>query len=135
MVDEKQYFQTLALDEVGEAELITFLHFIGVPEDVDPRTLPQWPDWFKHRQSLRIGDVPFHHEDSIELVCTFEKPVLLVKGEGSNPYFHDGIDVLAEELPEARVVTFPGGHSPHVESMQPLLERFTEFPSKQNAAK
>jgi hypothetical protein len=68
-------------------------------------------------------------------VSTFEKPVLLVKGEGSNPYFHDGIDVLSEELPDARVVTFPGRHTPHVVSMQPFLERFTEFLSEQNAAK
>jgi pimeloyl-ACP methyl ester carboxylesterase len=130
VLEEQAYFQTLAKDNVSEGELITFLHFIGVPEDVDPRTLPQWLIWREHRQSIRIGDVPFRHNDSIDLVRAFDKPVLLVKGEGSNPYIHDGIDVLAEELPYARVVTFPGGHSAHIVSMQPFLERFTEFLSE-----
>ena len=135
VLDEQKYLQTLATDDVSEEQLITFTHIAGlVPEDVDPRTLPQWPVWFKHRQSLRIGDIEFRHEDSIELVRTFEKPVLLVKGEGSNPFLHAIIDVLAEEFPNARVVTFPGGHAPHIVSMQSFLERFTRFLSERNIA-
>jgi pimeloyl-ACP methyl ester carboxylesterase len=135
LLDEQKYMQTLATDDVSEAQLIEFMHvFRLVPEDADPRTLPQWPVWLKHRQSLRIGDTEYQHEDSIELVRRFEKPVLLVKGEGSNPYLHDILDVLAEEFPNARVVTFPGGHAPHIVSMQPFLKRFTCFLSERNAA-
>jgi pimeloyl-ACP methyl ester carboxylesterase len=73
-------------------------------------------------------------EDNIELVRTFEKPVLLVKGERSNPYLHDILDVLAEEFPYAQVATFPGGHAPHIESMQPFLKRFTRFLSERKPA-
>jgi pimeloyl-ACP methyl ester carboxylesterase len=133
LLDEQKYLQTLATDEVSEAQLIEIMHVFNLlPEDVDPRTLPQWPTWSKHRQSLRIGDVEFRYADSLELVRAFEKPVLLVKGEGSNPSMHAVTDVLAEELPNARVVTFPGGHAPHIVSMQPFLECFTRFLSERN---
>jgi pimeloyl-ACP methyl ester carboxylesterase len=77
-------------------------------------------------------DIPFHHKDSIELVREFDKPVLLVKGEGSSSITHKIIDVLAEEFPNARVVTFPGGHAPHIVSMQPFLESFGRFLSERN---
>ncbi|MDQ4074844.1 MAG: alpha/beta hydrolase [Chloroflexota bacterium] len=135
LLDEQQYMQTLATDDVSEEQMIRFTQRVGlVPEDVDPRTLPQWPVWYKHRQSLRVGDIEFRHDDSIELVRTFEKPVLLVKGEGSTPSLHASIDMLAEEFPNARVVTFPGGHAPHIVSMQPFLKCFTRFLSERNAA-
>jgi pimeloyl-ACP methyl ester carboxylesterase len=126
--DEQNYMQTLTMRDVSEKHLIWFTHFAGfVPEDVDPRTLPQWPVWLRHRQSLRMNGLEFRHEDSLELVRAFEKPVLLVKGQGSNPDFHNIIDILAEEFPNARVVTFPGAHAPHIVSMQPFLEHFARF--------
>jgi pimeloyl-ACP methyl ester carboxylesterase len=134
VLDNQRYFQTLAKDEISEAELITFLRYIGVPEDVNPRTLPQWPLWFEHRQSLRIGDAPFRHDDNIDLVRAFDKPVLLVKGEGSDPYVHNEIGLLAEEFLDARVVAFPGGHSAHIDSMQPFLESFNRFLSERDPA-
>jgi pimeloyl-ACP methyl ester carboxylesterase len=135
VLDEQSYLQTLATDDLSEVQLVEFMHvFRLVPEDVDPRTLPQWPVLFNHRQSLRIGDIEFRHEDSLELVRSYEKPVLLVKGEGSNPSTHAIADVLAEEFPKARVVTLPGGHAPHIESMQPFLELFTRFLSERNRA-
>jgi pimeloyl-ACP methyl ester carboxylesterase len=128
MLDEQEFLQTLTTDDVSEEQLIAFMRVAGLaPEGVDPRTLPQWPVWFEHRQSLRIGDIEFRHKDSLDLVSTFEKPVLLVKGEGSNPNYHDVADALAEELPNARVVSFPGGHAPHIVSMQPFLEEFTRL--------
>lgn len=133
LLDEQRFFQTLATDDLSEEQLIRFTHFAGlVPEGEDPRTLPQWPVWFKHRQSLRIGGTEYQHEDSIELVRAFDKPVLLVKGEGSSLYQHEIVDVLAKELPIAQVVTFQGGHAAHIVSMQPFLERFTEFLSERN---
>lgn len=128
VVNEQNFSETLANDDITEEQLIYFTHFAGlIPEDMDPRTIPQWAEWLKHRQSLRIGDTPFQHEDSIELVRNFDKPVLLVKGAGSSGYYYDIIDVLNEELPDTRVVTFPGGHAPHILSMQAFMERFTSF--------
>jgi pimeloyl-ACP methyl ester carboxylesterase len=132
-LDDLKFFRTMAVDDVTEAQLIQFMNVVGLlPDGMDPRTLPQWPVWFEHRQSLRSGDIPFRHKDRIELVRAFEKPVLLVQGEGSNPFYYDIIDVLVEEFPDARVVTFPGGHAPHIVSMQPFMERFTRFLSERD---
>lgn len=126
--DNQAFARTLATDGVSEEELVEFTHFAGlVPKDMDPRTLPQWPVWLEHRQSLRMGDAPYRHDDSIELVSRFEKAVLLVKGEGSSSFYHDLIDILAEELPHAEVVTFPGAHAAHIISMEPFMERFARF--------
>lgn len=126
--DDQVFAQTLATDNVSGEQLVKFIHMVGVtPRDMDPRTLPQWSIWFEHRQSLRMGDAPYRHDDSIDLVRRFERPVLLVKGEGSLSYYHDVIDVLAGELPDAEVISFPGGHAPHIVSMQPFLDAFTRF--------
>lgn len=132
LLEEEKTMQTLARDGVNEEQLIWFTHFAGfVPEAVDPRTLSQWPTWFTHRNSLHIGDIPFSHEDRLDLVRAFEKPVLLVKGEGSTAPMHEIIDILAAEFPQAKVGTFPGGHAPHIVSIQPFLEVFTRFVNKQ----
>jgi hypothetical protein len=131
--DFQAFAQTMATDEINEEQLVAFLHRSGVlPDDVDPRTLPQWPVWLEHRHSQRFGDAPFRHEDSIERVRSFEKPVLLVKGEGSTAEMHDIIDILGEEFPKAQVVSFPGGHAAHIVSMGPFMERFTRFLSGRN---
>lgn len=133
MLEDQKQLQALATHDVSEEQLVWFAHFAGfVPEEVDPRTLPPWSGWFQHRQSLRMGDSPYRHEDRIELVRSFDKPVLLVKGEGSSQYYHDIIDILAEELPNARVISLPGGHAPHILSMQPFMEAFTRFLSQQD---
>jgi len=132
VLEKQEFFQKLTTNNVNEEQLVSFLHNVDlVPTDVDPRTLSPWPVWLKHRQSLRMADAPFRHEDSIELVRAFEKPVLLVKGESMNQNFHHGvIDVLVGELPNVEVVTFPGGHGVPVVSMEPFLERFSRFLSE-----
>lgn len=130
-LEEQKFLQSLAVDNVGEAQLSDGLHFWkSVPAGTDPRTLPEWPFWSAHRQSLRLADAEFRHEDSLDLLHSFDRPVLLVQGEGSNPYTHDIVAVLAEELPHATVTTFPGGHAPHLESFQPFLQQFTRFLSE-----
>jgi pimeloyl-ACP methyl ester carboxylesterase len=128
LLQEQKDNQALAVDDVSEEQLIWFTRFAGfVPPDVDPRVLPSWQVWYQHRQSLRMGDAPFRHNDSIEAVRVFQKPVLLLKGEGSKSYYHEIIDILAEEFPNARVKMLPGWHAPHIVSMQPFLEMFRHF--------
>ena len=126
--EDRKMEETLGPDDVSEAQLVWFIHFAGfVPQRVDPKTLPQWLVWFKHRQSLRTGDVVYRHEDDIRRVRSFGKPVLLFKGEGSSPWLHRIVDILAEEFPRAQVVTLPGGHAPHIASMEPFMRTFTGF--------
>jgi len=115
-------------EEVGEEQLVQFAHWAGfVPPGIDPRNLPPWPIWSQHRQSLRIGDIPFRHDDDIRRVRGFQKPALLFKGEGSPGYLRRIIDVLAEEFPNARVRELPGAHALPIISIDQFLETLTEF--------
>ncbi len=131
LIEERNFLRTLSTDQVSEEQLVAFMRIAGfVAEDVDPRSLPQWPVWFQHRQSLQIGSLEFEHQDDLELARQFKKPVLLVKGAGSSPYLHQIIDVLAEQMPQARVVTYPGGHAAHIVSMRSFLADFSAILSE-----
>ena len=131
VVAEQKVQQAFAVESLSEDQLIDFLEYAGLaPPGVDLRTLPEWPTWAEHRQSLRIGDSPFTHAESIERVRRFDKPVLLVKGDGPNVSNHAVIDILAEEFSNVRVVSYPGGHAPHIVSMQAFMEAFTQLLSE-----
>src|SRR5690606_12070751 len=128
LLEEQKIMQSFAADRVSEDQLAWFAHFAGfVPREVDPRSLPAWHVWSEHRQSLRIGDAPFRHEDDIEWVRNFQNPVLLLKGQGSAEYYHQILDTLAEAFPNARLETLPAGHAPHIISMAAFMEMFTQF--------
>ncbi len=128
LLQEQKMIQALGSSDVSEAQLEWFTHFAGfVPSNVDPKTLPQWPVWVKHRQSLRTGDVTYRHEDEIQRVRNFGNPVLLFKGTGSSTFLHQIIDVLAVEFPHARVEILPGGHAPHIVSMEPFMKTLYDF--------
>jgi pimeloyl-ACP methyl ester carboxylesterase len=117
-LEDQKMEQTLGPHDVSESQLVWFTHFAGfVAPNVDPRSLPQWPAWFKHRQSLRTGDVVYRHEDDIRRVRSFNRPTLLFKGEGSSPWLHSIVDILGLEFPRVRVKMLPGGHAPHIVSM------------------
>jgi pimeloyl-ACP methyl ester carboxylesterase len=128
LLEEQKVIQTLGPGDISEAQLEWFTHFAGfVPRSVDPRILPQWPVWVRHKQSLRTGDVVYRHEDDIRRVENFIEPTLLFKGEGSSTFLHQIIDVLAVEFPHTRVETLPGGHAPHIVSMEPFMAIFRKF--------
>ncbi len=128
MLDQQREMERLGPGPISEEQLVWFAHFAGfVPPGVDPRTLPAWPQWYEHRQSLRVQDVPLRHEDSIERVRHFDRPVLLFKGEGSAPFLRRIADVLYEEFPHAQVEELPGGHGLHIASMDRFLELLAGF--------
>ncbi len=133
MLNEQRTIQSLALGDVSEAQLEWFTHFAGfVPTNVDPKKLPQWPVWMKHRQSLRTGDVVYQHKDDIRRVRNFKKPVLLFKGEGSSPFLHQIIDILGSEFPRARVEMLPGGHAPQLASMGRFMKILSSYLKSQS---
>jgi pimeloyl-ACP methyl ester carboxylesterase len=134
--EEQRFLETLATGEVSEAQLAEAMHvFKFAPQSTDPRTLPEWPVLAAHRQSLRMADAEFRHEDSMALLRRFNKPVLLVKGTASNLYTHDVVDVLAQELPHARAVAMAGGHAPHLEAPQRFTDLLARFLSNEESVK
>jgi pimeloyl-ACP methyl ester carboxylesterase len=128
MLAQQKQLQSLGPGDVSEEQLAWFTHFAGfVPPEVDSSKLPTWPAWVEHRQSLRNGDAAYRHEDDIELVREFDRPVLLFKGEGSSAFLNQVIDILGEEFPEATVVSLPGGHALHIISMDSFMETLEGF--------
>lgn len=128
MEQEQRQISKLASADVSSDQLVWFTHFAGfVPEGVNPRDLPQWPLWYKHRQSLRTGDVVFRHKDRIERVRQFQKPVLLFKGKGSSPFLHMIINILGEEFPKAAVHELPGGHAPQIVAKDKFMQILNAF--------
>lgn len=67
------------------------------------------------------------HQDEVERLKIFQQPTLLVKGTGSTPWLHQIIDGLAENIPQSRVVEFPGGHAPHLVSRDLFLLELEKF--------
>jgi pimeloyl-ACP methyl ester carboxylesterase len=115
-------------EDVTEGQLIAFLRESGlVPSGTDPRGLPQWPVWDRHRQSLRAEPYIQEYAADPGRLSSFTPPVLLVKGTGSTPLMHEIVDELARRLPHAQVAEFPGGHAPHIVSMAPFLQRLAAF--------
>lgn len=115
-------------DDVDEVELERFLRTVGLlPPGARPQELPQWPVWLEHRQSLRDGLDPLSYEGDPSRLRTFERPVLLVTGTGTAPFHRRIHDVLATGLPDVRAVEMPGGHAPHIVSMDRFMAELEAF--------
>jgi pimeloyl-ACP methyl ester carboxylesterase len=116
-------------DDVSEADLIEFVRYASLcPPDTQPRDLPHWPVWMKHRRSLRRQfDAEFEHHDTLERLRQFTRPVLLVKGKGSTPALLRIVDTLDTALPRARLIELQGGHAPHIVEMDRFLEELERF--------
>ena len=108
--------------------LAEFLQRAGfVQPGQSPRELPRWNYWVPFRRSLRVNPSVVSFRDDVKRLKHFQQPVLLVKGAGSTKWLHHIIDGLSETIPHSRVIEFPGGHAPHIVSMDkfiPALEKF-----------
>lgn len=121
------FFQSFKGD-ISEDMLINFLFHAGlVPQDQDPRTMQQWNNWVAHKQSLRHTPYVVSFDNTLENLKKIQSPVLLVKGIGSTQWLHRAIDGLSENLPNAKIVKYPGGHAPHLVSKDRFLEELKEF--------
>ncbi|HLF35042.1 MAG TPA: alpha/beta hydrolase, partial [Cyclobacteriaceae bacterium] len=121
------FFETLQGD-ITEDMLASFLREAGfLKQDQQARELPQWQQWVPFRQSLRNCPAVVSHRDKLDRLHHIQAPVLLVKGTGSAPFLHRIIDVLAAQLPNARIVEFPGGHAPHIVSKDRFLAELENF--------
>jgi pimeloyl-ACP methyl ester carboxylesterase len=117
--------------DISEDMLAEFLQRAGfVQPGQSARDLPQWTYWVPFRRSLRVNPAVVSFHDDVERIKAFQPPVLLVKGTGSSAFLHNIIDALSENLPNSRVVEFPGGHAPHLISKDKFLAEFEKFQKK-----
>lgn len=121
------FLQTLNGD-ITEDMLAEFLQTAGfLAPGQSARELPQWNNWLGYRRSLRNSSAVVNHEDDINRLRHFKVPTLLVKGTGSSVWLHDIIGFLDEHIPNSRVVEFPGGHAPHLVSMEEFMIALQTF--------
>jgi pimeloyl-ACP methyl ester carboxylesterase len=124
---EADFFLTLQGD-ITENMLAEFLQHAGfLKPGVSARELPQWNVWVPFRQSLRNSPTVVKYNDDIKRLQDFQAPALLVKGTGSAFWLHNIIDRLAENIPNSRIVEFPGGHAPHIVSMDQFILELEKF--------
>lgn len=117
-------------DEVTKEQLTRFLDGAGlIPPGGSAEDIPSWPTWVEHRRSLRTGDAVWQHRDDAARLRAFDRPVLLLKGTGSTHALHRIIDTLGDTMPNATVLELPGGHAPHIVSIDQFLPRLTSFQS------
>ena len=114
--------------DVTEDQLADFLVQVGIaPSHLNVRLLPLWPNWVRHRRSLRQGEAIFAHHDRAARLRSFGRPTLLFKGTGGSHLFHRITDVLGATLPNARVVELPGGHAPQLAATGEFLRILSDF--------
>lgn len=113
-------------DGVTEEDLALFMNEMLGPGQ-SAREHPRWPVWNAHRDALRGAAAMHRHRDDRARLLGFSRPVLLVKGEGTERYNAVIIDALAGTLPNVRVVVLPGGHLAPVVAMDRFLEAMESF--------
>jgi pimeloyl-ACP methyl ester carboxylesterase len=114
--------------QVTEDQLEQFARTVGlIPPGMAPADLPQWPVWLRHRNALRNTVAPFEHDDDPARLAAFDRPVLLVTGTGTAPFFPRILNALAAQLPRATLIELPAGHAPQIVSMNEFIERLTAF--------
>jgi pimeloyl-ACP methyl ester carboxylesterase len=110
-----------------EKDLIGFLKLTDlVPEGINPKSLPTWPVWNKMKSTLLGLHTDLEHSDKItRLRLLSETPVLLIKGKDST--LAVGLDLLAKELPNAKVLILPDGHASHIVAQDQFINEFEQF--------
>lgn len=129
----RDHDMTLSRDDVSDEALERWLRGSAMlPPGTDPRATPMWDTMVRHRQSLRGLPSAWTYERDLTALPKLAAPTLLVKGTGSQPILHRVVDELAKQLPNAEVAEWPGGHAPHLASMEPFLARMDAFQGREN---
>jgi pimeloyl-ACP methyl ester carboxylesterase len=116
----------LSQEDISEEQMEGFVRRAGlVPAGSNPRELDSWPTMVHYRQSLRAIPTIWEYQGDPSKLSKLTAPCLLIKGTGSTPNDHAIVDTLGRELPNAKVIEIPGGHSAHLVSMEAFLENMT----------
>lgn len=114
--------------DITEDDLESFLHEVGaVPRDVAPRSHPKWAEWTKYRRSLRIGGVVFSYETNPAALEAFDRPVMLIRGNGTSAAHEHFNRQLEKHFPRAQTLDLPGGHLAIIHSKDRSLPEIRKF--------
>jgi pimeloyl-ACP methyl ester carboxylesterase len=125
-VQRAEGFARRFAEGVTDEDFVAFLREILGP-GVAPREHPRWGVWNAHRDALRALIAIYRHDDDEARLARFPRPVLLVKGEGTERYNSIMVDALAAAFSDVRVVELPGGHMAPVVAMDRFIEEMERF--------
>jgi pimeloyl-ACP methyl ester carboxylesterase len=115
--------ERLAGRAVSEDDLIEFLRVAGMgAEGVDFRTLPPWPLWLQNRNALASDKILAWPERTLEDLRSFDRPVLSVYGDATEPWLRAVAELLGEVYPKCRVLELPGNHACHIQSIDLFMK-------------
>ena len=123
-----EFLDGLGGKEVTEDDLAKFLHLAGFVQRLEQaREHPGWTGWLGHRMSLSwqpraLSDLPRSPED----LRRIEAPVLIVKGTRTAPWLGRVADLVADRVPNARLVELPGDHACHLQNPDEFLAALEE---------
>lgn len=120
--------------ECDEEDVRRFLIGVGVAgPDADFSALPQWDLWVSCRQTLSwYGNRALRSaEAGLDGFERLAVPTLLIRGTVSAPWLRAVVDVLAEGLPDAKVVELAGGHASMLQSPEAFLASLEEHVGSQ----
>ena len=110
------------------ARYAAFLRETYGDANYDPTRSPRWPLLCAYMHNMRFRRALFTHVDDPERLRSLRCPVLLIKGQASDPYHRAAMHVLLRWIRDAELVEMPGGHVPHFGAgaapFLALLERF-----------
>ena len=114
-----------AMDDVDEEALAAFFRHAGA---VEPGARPQdsraWPLAWTHRNTLRYASRVVEHEEDASRLVAVTAPTLVVRGAATVRRDRLITDALAGLLPNAQLLTLPGGHTSHINAIDDFVGAF-----------
>lgn len=120
------YLHSLAGKIITEDDLARFLSKAGFADDpAAARQDPYWERALPHRMSLSwLSEELMGSDHSVADLTRLETPVLVTKGTRTEPWERRVVDLLGQNLPNARVADIEGTHAHHIESIDHFMDEF-----------
>jgi pimeloyl-ACP methyl ester carboxylesterase len=122
--ESTDFLSALAGREVTDDDLARVLYAAGfVSDPAQARSDPYWEKAWPHRMALSwLSENLMGSDHTLKDLARVECPVLLTKGTETGKVERRVVDLLARNLPDARVVELEGTHAHHIESIDRFLE-------------
>jgi pimeloyl-ACP methyl ester carboxylesterase len=86
-----------------------------------------WDNWVMRRSALRGLSVIPAHQDSLERVRQFDRPVLIMTGANTVPFHRRINEILAQTFPLAERAELAGGHTTPVSAVEEFVTTLQAF--------
>ena len=114
-----------AMDDVDEEALAAFFHHAGaVAPGIRPQDSRAWPLAWAHRNALRYAARVGEHREDASRLAAVTAPSLIVRGASTIRRDRLVTDTLAALLPNAQLLTLPGGHASHLTAIDRFVRAF-----------